>query len=129
VGEFGRGLVTLAGDAAHPMTPNLGQGGCAALEDGVVLARELKAALDAAAETGGTGGGGGAAAAAEVALRRYEGERWRRCLPLTVRAWAFGAALQLPFPPVNAARDAFIERAFSPAHFLDHTTYDCGVIV
>ncbi len=24
-GAFGRGVVTLAGDAAHPMTPNLGQ--------------------------------------------------------------------------------------------------------
>ncbi|GFR45392.1 hypothetical protein Agub_g6772, partial [Astrephomene gubernaculifera] len=40
-GPFGRGVVTLAGDAAHPMTPNLGQGGCAALEDAVVLGRLL----------------------------------------------------------------------------------------
>lgn len=30
--------VTLLGDAAHPMTPNLGQGGCQAIEDAVVLA-------------------------------------------------------------------------------------------
>ncbi len=35
------GRVTLAGDAAHPCTPNLGQGGCMALEDGVALARCL----------------------------------------------------------------------------------------
>ncbi|MCA1591271.1 MAG: FAD-dependent monooxygenase [Acidobacteria bacterium] len=31
--------VTLLGDAAHPMTPNLGQGGCMAIEDAAILAR------------------------------------------------------------------------------------------
>ena len=33
------GRVALVGDAAHPMTPNLGQGACQAIEDAVVLAR------------------------------------------------------------------------------------------
>ncbi|KAI7730314.1 hypothetical protein M8C21_019907, partial [Ambrosia artemisiifolia] len=32
---------TLTGDALHPMTPDIGQGGCAALEDAVVLGRCL----------------------------------------------------------------------------------------
>ncbi len=36
---FHRGRVALLGDAAHPMTPNLGQGACQALEDAVVIAR------------------------------------------------------------------------------------------
>jgi 2-polyprenyl-6-methoxyphenol hydroxylase-like FAD-dependent oxidoreductase len=36
-----RGRVTLLGDAAHPMTPNLGQGACQAIEDAVVLGRSL----------------------------------------------------------------------------------------
>jgi zeaxanthin epoxidase len=29
-----RGNVVLMGDAVHPMMPNLGQGGCQAIEDG-----------------------------------------------------------------------------------------------
>ena len=35
------GRVCLLGDAAHPMMPNLGQGGCMAIEDAFVLGREL----------------------------------------------------------------------------------------
>jgi zeaxanthin epoxidase len=36
------GRVCLLGDAAHPMMPNLGQGGCMAIEDAFVLGRELR---------------------------------------------------------------------------------------
>src|SRR5215203_50840 len=39
--DWGVGRVTLLGDAAHPITPNLGQGACQALEDALVLARCL----------------------------------------------------------------------------------------
>ncbi|CAI9117036.1 OLC1v1018347C1 [Oldenlandia corymbosa var. corymbosa] len=37
--DFAKGNVCVAGDALHPMTPDIGQGGCSALEDGVILAR------------------------------------------------------------------------------------------
>jgi len=36
-----RGRVVLLGDAAHPTTPNLGQGACMAIEDALVLARAV----------------------------------------------------------------------------------------
>src|SRR4029450_3459294 len=43
---WGAGRITLLGDAAHPMTPNLGQGACQALEDAVVLAQCLREDAD-----------------------------------------------------------------------------------
>ena len=39
--SWGTGRVTLLGDAAHPMTPSLGQGACQAIEDAVELADAL----------------------------------------------------------------------------------------
>ncbi len=141
-------------DAAHPMTPNLGQGGCAALEDAVVLARSVATA----AASGFTPAASVAArqAAIEGALRAYEQERKARTTVLTVRSHVIGALLQIPLPPVSAARRLFRAHAlasganhplalralqviwvrnlyvsskvFSPAHFLDHTLYDCGTL-
>jgi 2-polyprenyl-6-methoxyphenol hydroxylase-like FAD-dependent oxidoreductase len=57
--RWGRGPVTLLGDAAHPMRPSLGQGACQALEDAAVLA-----------DTVGDG--------RPDPLRRYEASRRRR---------------------------------------------------
>src|SRR5262249_2903389 len=37
--SWGKERMTLLGDAIHPTTPNLGQGGCLAMEDAMVLAR------------------------------------------------------------------------------------------
>ena len=39
--EWGRGRVTLIGDAAHPVQPNIGQGGCMAIEDAFELVKQL----------------------------------------------------------------------------------------
>ena len=47
--EWGRGRVTLLGDAAHPMTTTLGQGACQAIEDAVVLADAVATAEDVVA--------------------------------------------------------------------------------
>jgi len=39
-----KGSVALLGDSVHAMMPNLGQGGCQAIEDAFVIAQELKTA-------------------------------------------------------------------------------------
>lgn len=43
---WGRGRVTLAGDAAHPMTPDLGQGACQAIESALVLRNAICGTTD-----------------------------------------------------------------------------------
>ena len=45
-GHWSRGTTVLVGDAAHPMRPHLGQGGCQGLEDAVILARLVELAPD-----------------------------------------------------------------------------------
>ncbi|MEW5299779.1 MAG: hypothetical protein WDW36_002758 [Sanguina aurantia] len=123
-GKVGGGCVTLAGDALHPTTPNLGQGGCMALEDSVVLARTIAQTCRGDAWT--SMGGEARAAALSASLRSYEQERATRCLPVTVRSNLIGFAFQMDNPLVCQARNTFVKKLFSPVHFLDHTSYDCG---
>ncbi|MEB3023549.1 FAD-dependent oxidoreductase [[Mycobacterium] crassicus] len=44
--HWARGPVVLVGDAAHPMRPHLGQGGCQGLEDAAILAACVDQAAD-----------------------------------------------------------------------------------
>ncbi len=46
--HWGTGRVTLLGDAAHPLTPNVGQGACLAIEDAAALAKCLSVSGDVA---------------------------------------------------------------------------------
>jgi 2-polyprenyl-6-methoxyphenol hydroxylase-like FAD-dependent oxidoreductase len=67
------GRVTLLGDAAHPCTPNLGQGGCMALEDALVLAKCISGDRSI-----------------ESALRSYEALRSRRTRHIQYRSLLMG---------------------------------------
>ena len=78
---WGRGRVTLLGDAAHPMMPNLGQGACSAIEDGGVLAQALDGTEDL-----------------ERGLRAYEARRRERTTWLQDTSWRFGVIGQWSNP-------------------------------
>ena len=87
IDDWGAGPVTLAGDAAHPMTPNMAQGACQAIEDGVVLATRL-----ANSESVGE------------ALRGYEDARRQRTAVVVNQSWLIGARGQGLLPPEEANR-------------------------
>ncbi|CAO2830885.1 unnamed protein product [Amaranthus hypochondriacus] len=65
---WGEGRVTLLGDSIHAMQPNLGQGGCMAIEDSYELALELDKAWHKSVELGKP-------VDVVSSLRRYEGAR------------------------------------------------------
>jgi 2-polyprenyl-6-methoxyphenol hydroxylase-like FAD-dependent oxidoreductase len=126
--RWGRGRVTLLGDAAHPMTPNLGQGACSAIEDAMVLARHLgRHAKQAAA-------GNGAAAAADdpsAALAAYERERLPRAGMLVKHSWQFGVQGRWKHPLAVAVRDnltAVVPRAILLRRFRGYIGYDAGTL-
>ncbi|MGH0032859.1 MAG: FAD-dependent monooxygenase [Myxococcota bacterium] len=95
-----RGRVGLLGDAAHPTTPNLGQGACMAIEDGLVLARCIAEAPDP-----------------EQAFSRFHRLRARRTArTVRVSRW-WGAAGLWASPPATALRDAAFR--LTPARLLE----------
>jgi 2-polyprenyl-6-methoxyphenol hydroxylase-like FAD-dependent oxidoreductase len=94
-GTWGSGRVTLLGDAAHPMTPNVAQGACQAIEDAVFLAKSVR---DGPIEAG---------------LRSYEAVRRKRTAPIQRRAHAIGEVMKWSNPVVCAVRDQ-VFRVFAP---------------
>ncbi|KAK3008942.1 LOW QUALITY PROTEIN: hypothetical protein RJ639_014025, partial [Escallonia herrerae] len=108
------GKVVLLGDAWHPMTPNLGQGACCALEDAVVLARKLAPAIKYGPS------------AVEDALGSYGTERWPRIFPLCVRANLVGSLLQWENPLVCFVRNNVVmSKLLRLGPLLEHTNFDC----
>jgi 2-polyprenyl-6-methoxyphenol hydroxylase-like FAD-dependent oxidoreductase len=89
--RWGSGRITLLGDAAHPMTPNLGQGACQAIEDALVLAHHLSAGPDIA-----------------LSLRRYESERIPRTRSIVTASRRVGALFQVESPAFCRLRNAML---------------------
>ncbi|MFE9773445.1 FAD-dependent oxidoreductase [Streptomyces sp. NPDC005931] len=88
------GRIAWLGDSAHAMAPNLGQGGCQAIEDAAVLTRLLPAG-DSAVGTDQV----------PVALAAYTAARRDRTDAVRVRARRVGRLGVLRNPLLAAARD------------------------
>ncbi|KAE8690206.1 FAD/NAD(P)-binding oxidoreductase family protein isoform 2 [Hibiscus syriacus] len=108
------GKVVLVGDAWHPMTPNLGQGACCALEDSVILTRKLADAIKSGP------------ASVEGAIKAYGEERWPRVFPLTIRPNLVGALLQWDNQLVCSVRNNIvIPKLVRLGPVLEHTNFEC----
>jgi 2-polyprenyl-6-methoxyphenol hydroxylase-like FAD-dependent oxidoreductase len=92
VSTWTRGRVTLVGDAAHPMLPNVGQGACQALEDAVALGRAL------------------ATLPSDQALHAYEARRLKRANSFVAQSRLSGRLARSNNPVLLAFRD------FAAAH-------------
>jgi 2-polyprenyl-6-methoxyphenol hydroxylase-like FAD-dependent oxidoreductase len=86
--QWSRGRVTLVGDAAHPMTPNSGQGACQALEDAVALGKSVKRASDLS-----------------EAFRLYERQRLRRANRVVTMSRQATRSVQIENPLLCTLRD------------------------
>jgi 2-polyprenyl-6-methoxyphenol hydroxylase-like FAD-dependent oxidoreductase len=86
------GRVALIGDAAHPFTPNLGQGAAIALEDAVALADCLSSSPDTPA-----------------GVHAYAKSRRMRALAVWGASNAMGRAIQTPRASCSALRDLIVD--------------------
>ncbi len=94
VRRWSEGRITLLGDAAHPMTPNMGQGGCQALEDAVVLGKSLHAYAHPV-----------------VAFRAYEQQRRARTEQIVQQSRRIGQIGQWSNPWLCSIRDVLLRAA------------------
>lgn len=109
--QWSRGRVTLLGDAAHPMQPNLGQGACTAIEDAYVISHALSRYESNL----------------PFALQTYERLRQPRTTEIVNESWRFGIPVRWSHPLAVRARELItrlVPRRFLLAKFRRYIGYD-----
>jgi len=91
---WGRGVVTLLGDAAHPLLPHTGQGAAQAIVDAVALGTVLRGA-----------------GAIEPALRSYEADRRKKTAALLAQGRRTARVMRTMNPLANWLREVAIRLA------------------
>ncbi|EPS69276.1 hypothetical protein M569_05491, partial [Genlisea aurea] len=115
-GNIYRGNACVIGDALHPMTPDVGQGACIALEDAVVLARCIGEAMKTRGYDEGRLRNG---------LKRFAGERRWRSITLISLSYFSGVVNQGRGSVMSFLRDKFLAGLIMLATFR-LSTYDSG---
>ncbi|KAJ4784491.1 hypothetical protein LUZ62_035737 [Rhynchospora pubera] len=110
-GRIIKGNICVIGDALHPMTPDIGQGGCMALEDSVILARCLSDAVYKGK--------------IEEGLEKFANERRWRCAEVVARAYIVGFIQQSSNWFLSFLRGKVFARTLARA-LLKTPDYDCG---
>ncbi|OVA00554.1 Monooxygenase [Macleaya cordata] len=124
LGNISKGNVCVAGDAFHPMTPDIGQGGCAALEDGVVLARCLSEAL-LSRKTISAPDKKEEQTRIKKGLDKFVKERRWRSFELITTSYIVGLIQHSSGKVLNTIRDKFLS-PYLAGMLLKRAEFDCG---
>jgi 2-polyprenyl-6-methoxyphenol hydroxylase-like FAD-dependent oxidoreductase len=93
ISTWGKGAMTLLGDAAHPMVPFMGQGGCQALEDSIALGAAMKEAPNV-----------------EAGLRQYETMRKARTAEFVKQSRRAQSSSMTSSPIICGLRDFILPK-------------------
>ena len=125
-GDIYKGNVCVAGDALHPMTPDIGQGGCSAIEDGIVLARCLgEVLLRKPTREDGEEGEEAYYKRVSKGLEKYAKERRWRSFKLITTAYLVGFIQESDWKVVKFLREKLLS-GFLAKLFLKMSDFDCG---
>lgn len=124
--NISKGNVCVTGDAFHPMTPDIRQGGCSALEDGVVLARCLAEALRKNLSVEAIEGDGKEEyKRIEMGMKKFAHERKWRGVELISTAYTVGFVQQSNGVVMSFLRDKVLG-SFMAGLLLKRADFDCG---
>ncbi|KAF5201864.1 Fad-dependent urate hydroxylase [Thalictrum thalictroides] len=118
--------VVVAGDALHPMAPDIGQGGCAALEDGVILARHLSQ-IFSRKRTEEIRNEKEEYSRIKKSIKKFADERKWRSFELMVTAYMVGMIKQSSGKFINLFRDKILS-SYLTGLLLKRADFDCGKI-
>ncbi|KAF8410383.1 hypothetical protein HHK36_002911 [Tetracentron sinense] len=126
MGDIYKGNVCVAGDALHPMTPDMGQGACAALE-GVILARCLRDAFSTKPRSGQAKEKleGEEYGRINKGLKKFAKERRWRSFELISLAYVVGWVQHSDGKVMNYLRDKWLS-AYLAGLLLKKADFDCG---